>query len=216
MQIPLACQSGVVDSQLQCCASGLVTPSGACCPAGAVLDAAGACCTAGVLDSCGVCGGAGKYVDLSGACCPTQLDANGMCCQVGAGWRGGRGGRVAHRGGPWHELPCTGFGVCQCIDSRACLPACLPTPLPPSLQSGAVDECGVCNGLGNSCAVEVALAITVSPQLIHADSIEVGAVGGCRGWATGRIGWAKGKGGRFQQRGRPVDQAPPAAVCCVV
>ena len=84
LQVPADCDSGVVDVQLQCCGSGLVDASGACCPAGAVLDAAGACCDAGVLDACGVCGGAALFVDTSGACCATLLDANGVCCQVGA------------------------------------------------------------------------------------------------------------------------------------
>ena len=40
-------------------------------------------CTSGMLDACGVCSGAGKVVDISGACCPTLVDANGVCCQVG-------------------------------------------------------------------------------------------------------------------------------------
>lgn len=55
-----------------------------------------------------------------------------------------------------------------------------------------MDECGVCDGLGNSCAVDVALSISVSPQLIHADSIEVGAQGA--GAAGGRQALPLGQG----------------------
>ena len=84
-QVPVGCQSGVPDAQLQCCASGLVGAGGGCCPVGAVLDAAGACCASGTLDACGVCDGSAKYVDVAGACCGTLLDADGLCCQVGVG-----------------------------------------------------------------------------------------------------------------------------------
>ena len=45
------------------------------------------------------------------------------------------------------------------------------------VQSGEVDECGVCDGVGNSCAVTLQLEIDVSPSLIYGDSIEVGGWG---------------------------------------
>jgi hypothetical protein len=42
------------------------------------------------------------------------------------------------------------------------------------MQSGEVDECGACDGMGNSCAVTLQLQIEANPSLVYGDSIEVG------------------------------------------
>jgi hypothetical protein len=41
------------------------------------------------------------------------------------------------------------------------------------MQSGDVDECGVCGGMGNSCALSLQLQLEVDPALVYGDSIEV-------------------------------------------
>ena len=107
-----------------------------------------------------------------------------------------------------HELPSLALAT-RCINIRTCLVISL-------LQSGAVDECGVCDGMGNSCAVDMALSITVSPQLIHTDSIEVGGVGGQQAQVCGRL---LTKAGPSQQISSQADRArlqPHTAAGCVV
>lgn len=50
--------------------------------------------------------------------------------------------------------------------------------------SGAVDECGVCNGMGTSCAIDMSLQLTVSPELVYGDAVQVRG-----GWGRSRGCW---------------------------
>ena len=43
-----------------------------------------------------------------------------------------------------------------------------------ALQSGAVDECGVCSGIGSSCAIVMQLSLRVPPPLLFGSNVEVG------------------------------------------
>lgn len=48
------------------------------------------------------------------------------------------------------------------------------------LQSGELDECGVCDGLSNSCAISLQLGLAVDASLVHGDGVQVGGVAvGC-------------------------------------
>ncbi|KAG2501286.1 hypothetical protein HYH03_001088 [Edaphochlamys debaryana] len=114
------------------------TTGGGC--ASALYDTAGTCCPSGVLDVAGTCCGAPADpsaplgLDAAGACCAAPLDACGVC--------GGSGAAVDVQG------------------------ACCPTRLDRyglCCASGLVDECGLCDGDGTSCALRLSIALTVAP-----------------------------------------------------
>ena len=76
-----SCDSGVVDSLLECCPSGVVSSLGECCPIGSSIDSSGSCCSS-TIDACGVCGGKNNFTDIQGECCEV-IDADGVCCSTG-------------------------------------------------------------------------------------------------------------------------------------
>ncbi len=43
----------------------------------------------------------------------------------------------------------------------------------PCLQSNVLDECGVCDGTGTTCAVEMQLRLAVHPNLVMGNAIQV-------------------------------------------
>ena len=65
------------------CCSTEIAANGQCCPVGFKAARSGACCPQELLDVCGECGGDAKFIDASGVCCPTALDASGACCYGG-------------------------------------------------------------------------------------------------------------------------------------
>lgn len=41
------------------------------------------------------------------------------------------------------------------------------------MQSGNLDECGVCNGLSNTCAIEVQLDLSVNSSIVYGNGVSV-------------------------------------------
>jgi hypothetical protein len=80
-EVHQSCESGVVDTMLECCQSGVLNSRGECCEEGSSLDGTGECC-AGQVDACGVCNGNANFIDIQGKCCAV-VDADGVCCSSG-------------------------------------------------------------------------------------------------------------------------------------
>eukprot|EP00854_Cymbomonas_tetramitiformis_P000611 gene611-1038_t len=140
--------AGVLMSTGECCDSGVLDVGGACCAAmegkggpGVITDQHGACCAAGVLDVCGVCNGTAKPPHHS--CISAVLPS-------------AHAPQSPHPGpGPWIILGLPVVDIlgacCETLDASS---VCCMT--------GALDECGVCNGDDSSCATSASTLLAVA------------------------------------------------------
>lgn len=106
-----------------------------------VIDSKLACCPSGLVNLRGECCPGGERLDADGECCSQSIDVCGVC--------GGNGMFVDMQG-----------SCCTVADANG---VCCP--------SGLVDECGVCDGAGNSCAVQLASQVTVPSNLIQGEGV---------------------------------------------
>lgn len=96
-----------------------------------VLEFNGTCCQSGAFSFGGeCCGGENATLDRNGSCCQGELDACGEC---------GGSGLFFDVLGQCCETILDGGGIC--------------------CPSGSLDECGVCDGDGSSCRVEVSAVL---------------------------------------------------------
>jgi hypothetical protein len=109
--------------------------------ASGVIDSKLSCCPSGLINVRGECCPGGERLDADGECCDKSIDVCGVC--------GGSGTFVDMQG-----------SCCTVADANG---VCCP--------SGLVDECGVCDGAGNSCAVQLASQVDVPANLIGSGGV---------------------------------------------
>ena len=107
-----------------------------------VVDNMLACCASGVVDTSGSCCSEGSRLDGNGSCCNATVDACGEC-----------GGRAKY-------IDIQGL-CCEFIDANG---VCC--------ESGLIDECGVCNGVGNSCTAVLGVKMQVPGDIISGSEIQ--------------------------------------------
>ena len=122
-QIAPGC-SGPLDGRGVCCAgaNSILDVNSQCCAGVApVLAFNGTCCPGGNVNPCGVCGGPPSAVlSATGACCVNGVtDSSGLCCPSGV---------------------LDSFGVCDGLDTMGSENVGLSLSVPPSLNSGNVND----------------------------------------------------------------------------
>jgi hypothetical protein len=198
---------GVMDRRDKCCTSGVLNITGDCCPAGSVLDSAGSCCAGGQVDVCGVCGGTSWTVDV-----PVSVDSrlSLLSPMPSSGCAGKAANFVCachsdccqhHAVQFMHLLRLAGIkmstaryvallvlavmqGVC-CSSMLDAYGLCC--------TSGAVDECGVCDGDGTSCSLHIRLLLQVTQgTVINGTGTPVlGGPTGSSAASTALVRWAQ-------------------------
>lgn len=129
-----------------------------------VVDAKLECCDSGVVDKNGKCCDMGSQLDGDGQCCSGQVNACGVCA------------------GPNAYLDMQGT-CCQVIDADG---VCC--------ESQNLDECGVCNGVGDTCNIRMSVRMEIPSSIISGDSIQdqsiatyLNAVANASGFSYGSV-----------------------------
>lgn len=107
-----------------------------------IIDANLQCCDSGLVNVRGECCPQGSRVDADGECCDKTIDVCGQC--------GGNGLFIDMQG-----------TCCTVADANG---VCC--------HSGMVDECGVCDGVGNSCNVTLSTAVDVPASLLMGGAVQ--------------------------------------------
>lgn len=104
------------------------------------------CCKSGVVDKRGDCCKEGAQLDGASECCDSAVDACGVC--------GGNSKYIDMQG-----------SCCEYVDANGIC-----------CQSGILDECGVCDGVGDTCSIVLEVKMDVPTSIVEGKAIQANRV----------------------------------------